>query len=252
MGLLDSLFSVSSLGCSPPSLSRVDTDDVFRRIYELVKDKFAGIMSVIIVTVSVIQFGASIAICVKFLMINRQVQNMYMLKAPITVHLISSVVCDVLITLSMVIIFYHYKKGTAFTATKSLLNALIIYTIENGLITSAWAIANLVVFFLRTQDVINVAFRYVIGSLYAIVLITTLNRRKLKGISNNLSVFDADLEALSGSSSRAGRMEYPTARSPQFQLNVLRSGVGDLMTQPDITVLVSRETHDNEVMYGKR
>jgi hypothetical protein len=34
---------------------------------------------------------------------------------------------------------------------------LIIHTIENGLVTSAWAIANLVVFFLRRQDVINVA-----------------------------------------------------------------------------------------------
>ncbi|KAJ2928705.1 hypothetical protein H1R20_g8365, partial [Candolleomyces eurysporus] len=219
------------------------------RIYELVKSKFAGIMSAIIATISVIQFGASIAICVKFLVINRQVQSMSMLKAPITVHLISSVVCDILITLSMVTIFYHYKKGTAFTATKSLLSALIIYTIENGLITSAWAIANLVIFFLRTQDVINVAFQYVMGSLYAIVLITTLNRRKLKGVSNNLSMFNADLEALSESNSRAGRMEYPSARSPQFQLNVLRSSVSDAMTQPNIMVSVSR---DEERMYGKR
>jgi len=52
---------------------------------------------------------------------------------------------------------YYYKANTAFSQTKSLLNTLIVNTVENGLITTVWAISNLVIYFVRTEDSINVS-----------------------------------------------------------------------------------------------
>jgi hypothetical protein len=50
-----------------------------------------------------------------------------------------------------------YKSNTSFTQTKSLLNKLVVNTVENGFITTATAVANLVIYLVRKQDLINVA-----------------------------------------------------------------------------------------------
>jgi hypothetical protein len=62
----------------------------------------------------------------------------------------------------------------------------------------------------------------------------------------------SDAEALSGSASRIGRIDYSSTRPPQFQLNVLRSGIDDRKAQPDIVASVSQEIHDDEVAYERK
>ena len=59
------------------------------------------------------------------------------------------------------------------------------------------------------------------------MLITTLNRRHIRLNRNNLSFFNADLEALSVSNTRSIRTEFPSASPSQFQLDVLEGGVPD-------------------------
>lgn len=62
------------------------------------------------------------------------------------VWLVSSVVCDCLITASMVIILWNARSSTVYTSSKSIVDALIVHTIENGLITTACALLVLITF----------------------------------------------------------------------------------------------------------
>ena len=124
--------------------------------------------------VSLVQLGASIAILQKFAEIDRNVTRLKELKKPVIVHLVSTAICDALITLSMSGIvssilpyaprlligprqLLFYKANTSFAKTKSLLSKLVVNTIENGLVTTVAAIANLVVYLVRTQDLVNVS-----------------------------------------------------------------------------------------------
>lgn len=63
-----------------------------------------------------------------------------------TTMLVTSAVCDVLITVSMVLILRAARSTTTYTSTKGLVDSVIVHTIENGLITSTFAIVVVVTF----------------------------------------------------------------------------------------------------------
>lgn len=65
-----------------------------------------------------------------------------------TVWLVTSVVCDCLITISMVIVLWNARSSTVYTSSKSIVDALIVHTIENGLITTTCALAVIISFHL--------------------------------------------------------------------------------------------------------
>ncbi|KAJ3550708.1 hypothetical protein NMY22_g284 [Coprinellus aureogranulatus] len=222
------------------------------KIYTLAqKNKFFIGVAGLIAFLSVLQFGASIAITTKvrryliaeimganqrdatqFIMVNREAIRLPELKIPVAIHLATTAACDTLITLAMITILSHYKDNTVFHKTKSLLNTLIITTIENGLITSITAIANLIIFFTRTQDMINIAFQYVIGGLYAIVLITTLNRRspvKRGEGGTSISLSDVNGFNTSRNNPNSGR-----GTAPSYQVNVVTTI--DHKTDPEAMV----------------
>ncbi|TEB36889.1 hypothetical protein FA13DRAFT_1787202 [Coprinellus micaceus] len=190
------------------------------KIYSLAQKSkvFIGVAGLVAV-LSVLQFGASIGITTKFIMVNREAIRLHELKTPITIHLVTTAACDTVITLAMIVILSHYKDNTVFVKTKSLLNTLIIATIENGLITSVTAIGNLIIYFTRTQDMINIAFQYVIGGLYAIVLITTLNRRSPTDRSECTDISLSDVNGFN--TSRNNNSSTGRGPAPSYQVNVL-------------------------------
>ncbi|TEB33638.1 hypothetical protein FA13DRAFT_1790029 [Coprinellus micaceus] len=198
---------------------------------------------------SVIQFIFAILIGRGFLAIDRDVTRMQELKMPITVHLVVSAIGDVLITVGMSSI---YRQNTAFVKTKSLLNKLIINTIENGLVTSVCAIGNIIVYFLRAQDLINIAFQYIIGGLYAIVFITTLNKRAGNRTDGGTSISLSDVQAFSNHSlgNRSGRPEPPSNRSGNFHITALRA-MDNGKVPRDVIVSVSTEVHKDSMPMTK-
>jgi len=105
---------------------------------------------------------------------------------PAALWLCAAVICDLLITGSMVMMLSKYKKRTSFTATKQLLRMLTRNTIENGLVTSVSALVNVILYFTRrNQDNLHLIFQYATGRLYAIVLLTSLLRAQHSSSAHN-------------------------------------------------------------------
>ncbi|TEB37968.1 hypothetical protein FA13DRAFT_714667 [Coprinellus micaceus] len=149
------------------------------RIYKIGKDNpFMKPISVIIALLGLLQLAASIALGIAFLQIGTDATSLPKLSKIIPIHLGANMVADMLITICMFVILYDFKQNTSLPRTRTLLSALIRNTVENGLITSGFAITNLVLYFTRKTDLTSVAFRWTIGFIYAIVLLTTLNRRE--------------------------------------------------------------------------
>ncbi|KAF6744706.1 hypothetical protein DFP72DRAFT_927744 [Ephemerocybe angulata] len=148
------------------------------RIYRLAKGRKLLIGATWLAALALVQWGSSIALIVGFIRLNRQVDLVPVkLRVPVTLYFMAAAVRDVVISISMTFILSRYKTKTAFAETKSLLNTLIATTVENGIITTVSALINLVIYFTRTHDLIGVAIQYVIGGIYASVLLATLNRR---------------------------------------------------------------------------
>ncbi|EAU89932.2 hypothetical protein CC1G_08414 [Coprinopsis cinerea okayama7 len=88
-----------------------------------------------------------------------------------------NLVCDAFITIGMVILLLRYKHEINIAETKHILNSLTLHTLENGLATTIIASLNLLFFLKRDGDLIHAAFNYLIGRLYANVLLASLNNR---------------------------------------------------------------------------
>lgn len=69
------------------------------------------------------------------------------LATTVAIHLVGSVTCDILITISMASALFRARRWTKRSSTKRLLNALIVNSIENGMITTVFALADLVCFY---------------------------------------------------------------------------------------------------------
>jgi len=97
-------------------------------------------------------------------------------KAIAIVWLVCTAVCDVLITMSLVYIF-TIAKSRSLAHTGSLLNRLIIQTIQSGVITAIFAILHLAFFLAYPDSLLNIPFVYVLSKLYPNVLLANLNNR---------------------------------------------------------------------------
>ncbi|TEB33653.1 hypothetical protein FA13DRAFT_1812761 [Coprinellus micaceus] len=217
------------------------------------RNKFMLVYSTLIGLLSLTQAAFSALITQMGASITFDNAGLQKLRMPITVHLTISAIGDVLITVGMAAVLRHYRQNTVFIKTKSLLNKLIINTVENGLVTSVWAIGNLVVYIVRKDDLINLAFQYIIGNLYAIVFITTLNRRapaRTEGSSFPLS----DAQGFSSNSvGRTNTSRLPAGRTGEFQVKALQPLDDDQSGKGAGTVLVSvsREVHKDSMQVGK-
>jgi hypothetical protein len=107
-----------------------------------------------------------------------KIQALLALTDYITVWLVASAVCDVLITITIVYVLQKANHRTKFKQTTSALTRLIRFTVETGTTTSVMAIVELVLY-LTTGKVGNWHFIgfLVLGRLYSNTLVATLNSR---------------------------------------------------------------------------
>ncbi|KAI5996475.1 hypothetical protein F5J12DRAFT_355444 [Pisolithus orientalis] len=84
---------------------------------------------------------------------------------------------EVLITVSLCILFYHGGSGAAFPSTKRLLNTLIIYAVNRCLLSSLVAIVDLLVT-VEDQSTWSLGLSFVMAKLYANSLLASLNSRE--------------------------------------------------------------------------
>jgi hypothetical protein len=87
-----------------------------------------------------------------------------------------SVVADVMITVSLCILLGSIRTG--FKPTDSLVNTLMLYTINTGLLTSVSAIACFVTFAIWPHAFVFIGFYFVLSKLYINSLLAMLNTRE--------------------------------------------------------------------------
>jgi len=90
--------------------------------------------------------------------------------------LVASAVCDVIITISLSW-FVIRNKNSKLTYTNSILDKIMLLTIQTGLITSVAAVADVLTFTLSQDKTLEFIWAYSISKLYTNSLLSMLNAR---------------------------------------------------------------------------
>ncbi|KJA20877.1 hypothetical protein HYPSUDRAFT_42692 [Hypholoma sublateritium FD-334 SS-4] len=90
--------------------------------------------------------------------------------------LISSAVIDLIIAATLSCYLHRARTGTK--RTDKIIDGLMIYTINNGVLTSLFSTVALILVFTRPNDLYSLAVSQIIGSLYSNSLMATVNSRK--------------------------------------------------------------------------
>ncbi|CAE6346172.1 unnamed protein product [Rhizoctonia solani] len=96
------------------------------------------------------------------------------LKAQISLWLVSSALADVIIT--VVLTWYLHTHRTGFSKTEDLIARLIRLTVQTGLITTLWALVDLIMY-LAVPNPLHLLFNLPLPKLYSNSLLSTLNAR---------------------------------------------------------------------------
>lgn len=151
------------------------------RIYVFSKTLFGKMAAGLIVTTALASFSAAIASTIQYAMMQSGgLENAVLkLKNWVAVWLSGNAVCDVLISTTLVAIFMSARGSTSYTRSKGVLSMLISHTIENGMITTACALADQIAFFvLPPTNLVHLCLNGILGRLYVNVLLASLNGRE--------------------------------------------------------------------------
>lgn len=96
-------------------------------------------------------------------------------KVLFSLELSLAVICDVLISAALV--YFLRSSRTGYQSTENMINRLIIYSVNTGLVTSAMSIVILILYFTITTNTLFALFLIVISKVYVISLLVTLNSR---------------------------------------------------------------------------
>ncbi|CAE6465367.1 unnamed protein product [Rhizoctonia solani] len=134
------------------------------------------------------------------------------LKVQISLWLVTSAIADIAIT--VVLTWYLHTHRTGFPQTEDLIARLIRITVQTGLITTLWALVDLVLY-LFVPNSLHLLFNLPLPKLYGNALLSTLNARGGWGD-----------DSMQGSKNTTGGISIPmsikTPRSHERQLAVPR------------------------------
>nr|GAT52146.1 predicted protein [Mycena chlorophos] len=166
--------------------------------------------------------------------------------SPLTISINAlSTTTDVIITTTLC--FMLYRTRPASLETESMVNRLILFTINTGLLTSLCAVASLVSLVISPQTLIYASFYFCIGRLYSNALLASLNARavirgRINDVDSNFHIkssalpVNAAARAGSGQGRRGELSREVFARYPNPNLD------GSVSTPTELSVRIDRET----------
>ncbi|KAF8904318.1 hypothetical protein CPB85DRAFT_975128 [Mucidula mucida] len=173
------------------------------RIYCLTRSLW---LPVLIELVMLMQVTANFVLSAIYFSVDskRRVLDLVSYSDVVTVWLAGSAACDLIITVSLVVILYRRKPDSAgphaaFRSTAALINKLIRFNMETGMITSICAIIELALFLSTHQYNMHLMVFLLLGKMYSNILMATLNYRESTRQTHNpdivmQSAFWADAE----------------------------------------------------------
>ncbi|KAF9496300.1 hypothetical protein BDN71DRAFT_775611 [Pleurotus eryngii] len=135
-------------------------------------------LCVFIVSASVIQCVSGMAMNV-VLLTDTSVHSMHSTAGEALggIQLATSLLCDILITGSLVY-FLRQGRSSSFRSTRDVVDTLVLYSINIGLVTSILAIITLFIWFTMPQNFIFSTFHIIISKFYINSLLVSLNARR--------------------------------------------------------------------------
>jgi len=147
------------------------------RVWMIAREYTLGKIAVgFILFTSFIQFAAGVTMDV-FLFLIPTLDGLYTLQDRVSysTHLTASMACD--ITISASLIYFLNRSRSGFRRTENMINRLVIYSLNIGLVTSAFALATFVAYHAFPSTLLIGVFSQLNGKVYANSFLVTLNAR---------------------------------------------------------------------------
>ncbi|OJA18596.1 hypothetical protein AZE42_06570 [Rhizopogon vesiculosus] len=145
------------------------------RIYRLQKKRIIVVIPIVALAfVRLVAASVSMGEMIRLQSYTAFVQHPYTNRI-FTLGLVLSAVVDIMITI--LLCYFLRKNRTVIKTTTRIIDTLTLWTIRNGSITCAAAIATLICWSVMPQNRIFLGLHFVIAKLYAISLLATLNSR---------------------------------------------------------------------------
>ncbi|KAJ7747826.1 hypothetical protein B0H16DRAFT_917876 [Mycena metata] len=143
---------------------------------------------------------------------------------------------DVLITVTLCFMLYNTQPASL--ETETMVNRLILFTINTGLLTSLCAVASLVSLIISPKTLIYASFYFCIGRLYSNALLASLNARAV--IRGRINDVDSNFH-----------IKTYTTRTMHVSREVFaRPHRDDVSTAGELAVRIDRSTHYDDEGYG--
>jgi len=147
------------------------------RVWAVSHGKTLGKIAVgFILSLSFIQFVVGLVVTA-YLYISPSESELHLLRDTVlySVQLVAAMTCDIIISVSLVYFLDQSRSG--FRLTENVVDRLIIYSVNVGLVTSAMAILTFVTFHAFPNGTVFSAFTEIISKFYVNSLLVTLNSR---------------------------------------------------------------------------
>ncbi|KAF8909463.1 hypothetical protein CPB85DRAFT_1307626 [Mucidula mucida] len=154
------------------------------RIRVLSKHILGHIMVALVLVTSLMQCGASWAVSVSYFLKPSVTELPALANIPKTM-LSSGAICDCLISFTMVFLLLKARSKVTFKSTIRMLNRTLANVIESGTITAVVVLLELVTFLKLPNTGIFLTFQFMVGKLYANVLLSSLSGNGGVGTSVN-------------------------------------------------------------------
>ncbi|KAH8804266.1 hypothetical protein DL96DRAFT_637435 [Flagelloscypha sp. PMI_526] len=142
---------------------------------------------------------------------------------------------DVMIAMTLCTLLHRSRTG--FHRSDTIINKLILFAVNTGVLTSLCAIASLISILLAPNTFIYITFFFIIGRLYSNSLLATLNARKMIR-----SAADGITTSVKGEGFSLKELSY-TGSGPQSPQFVTQSGlVSPLRSKGSVLSIGSRRT----------
>ncbi|KAG7090549.1 hypothetical protein E1B28_009658 [Marasmius oreades] len=145
------------------------------RIYNLSSAKYRLVVTIPIIILALLRISFSFTTVHLMLKVPSLVNFKARYRWIFSLGLVFSSVDDILITVAMMVILQGTRSASL--SLDAVINSLILYTLENGALTSAAAVTTMICW-LVMDNLIFLAFHIIIGKLYANSVLALLNSRQ--------------------------------------------------------------------------
>ncbi|KAF8526920.1 hypothetical protein BU17DRAFT_61896 [Hysterangium stoloniferum] len=125
----------------------------------------------------------------------------------------SAAICDIFV--SAAIVRSLWRSRTGMRRTNNMINNLIVWTVNAGILTSTWAFLDIILFTSSRNTLIHDFFNVMLAKLYANSLFATLNHRHATSVLDESSAQSISLTALN--LSRGGNSRDAENKSLRFE-----------------------------------